>query len=327
MSEVKMPRQARQQLAAAEQIERQLSEASANSNTISIEQAAAEATTTGQTTDQQPVTAPPAAPPVPQAPVEDFEQKYRTLEGKYRAEIPRLQQQLTAATRERDDVGNRLTQLETELRQMREKPQTQTLDPKDVESFGADLVEMVRRQANAEIERAVQTHLSGLTDRLGRLEQSLTGVTQATVTNAEATFRTNLKQLVPDFETINVSPKFLEWLAEEDPVYGEPRQAALDRAANRMDANRTAAVFEAFKRTLPAQAPALVNDLQNQIAPARTGASVVPAQAPSNAMISQDSITQFYRNVTRGMYRGREAEAQRIEAEINRAIAEGRVAT
>lgn len=324
MSDVKMPRQARQQLAAAELIERQLSEAPAATNVVPIEQAAAMTTPTGQNEVQQQVTAPAVTPPVPQAPVEDFEQKYRTLEGKYRAEVPRLQQQLQATARERDDVGNRLTQLETELRQMRDKPQAQTLDPKDVESFGADLVEMVRRQANTEIERAVQTHLAGLTDRLGRLEQSLTGVTQATVNNAEVTFRTNLKQLVPDFETINVSPKFLEWLGEEDPVYGEPRQAALDRAANRMDVNRTAAVFLAFKQSLPAQAPAPANDLQSQIAPSRTGASVVPSQA-SQPMVSQNSITQFYRDQTRGLYRGREAEAQRIEAEINRAIAEGRV--
>lgn len=325
MSEVKLPRQARQQLQAAEQMERDMNAASAAAVAVPVEVAAQQTSPPEQNVaqPQEPAPAPSAPPPKP---VDDFEQLYRTYRGRYEAEIPRLQQQLQAVQREKEDVGNRMTQLETELRQLRDKPQSQTLDPKDVESFGADLVEMVRRQSSAEIERAVQVHLAGVMDRLGKLEQSVTGVTQATVSNAEQTFRTNLKQLVPDFEAINVSPEFLKWLGEEDPVYGEPRQAALDYAAKRMDPSRVAAIFLAFKKTLPVASPAPVNDLQSQVTPSRTGASVVPAQA-SAPMITQDSIVQFYRDQTRGVYRGREAEAQRIEAEINRAVQEGRVAT
>lgn len=326
MSEVRLPRQARQQLQAAERIEQNIADSLNSPNTVSLEVATAQAAQAEQVleTAQNPAPVPAPQPAEATRPAEDIEQKYRTLQGKYNAEVPRLQQQLNNAVRDRDDTGNRLTQLEAELRQLRDRPQTQTLDPKDVESFGADLVEMVRRQANAEIERAVKGHLSEITTRIGQLEQSVTGVSRATANSAEQQFYANLKQMVPDYETVNVTPKFLEWLGEEDPVYGEPRQSALDRAASSLNAGRAAAVFNAFKQIAPAQAPAPANDLQSQVTPARTGATMAP-QA-NTLRISEKSITQFYDDIRRGVYRGREAEAQRMEVEINRALAEGRVA-
>jgi hypothetical protein len=38
-----------------------------------------------------------------------------------------------------------------------------------------------------------------------------------------------------------------------------------------------------------------------------------------------DEMDTFYKDVARGEYRGRKADAERIEADIDRALAEGRV--
>jgi hypothetical protein len=45
----------------------------------------------------------------------------------------------------------------------------------------------------------------------------------------------------------------------------------------------------------------------------------------SKVLLTEKQITDFYNDVARGRYRGREAEQQRIETEINNAISEGRV--
>jgi hypothetical protein len=41
--------------------------------------------------------------------------------------------------------------------------------------------------------------------------------------------------------------------------------------------------------------------------------------------MSQKAVQTFYNDLAKGRYRGREAEAERIENEINQAAAEGRI--
>ena len=62
-----------------------------------------------------------------------------------------------------------------------------------------------------------------------------------------------------------------------------------------------------------------------------------PGQARASAPIAPDTdgkkiwtvaeMDVFYKDVARGDYRGRRDEVERIEAEIDRALAEGRVLT
>ena len=326
MSNVRMPRQAVMQLEAAEALEMQLAQANATpTGVVSITEATNATEQAGQNLEQAPAPAPVPTAPVVETPpqVSEFEQRYRTLKGKYDAEVPRLNQTVAELRSERDSTGSRLTQLENELRQLREKPAA-VLDPKDVESFGADLVEMVRRQASAELDSAVKAHIGAMVERITRLEQGLTGVSQATAVSAEQQFRAALKQAVPDFEAINASDAFLEWLGEEDEVYGVPRQEALTRSGSNLDVARTASIFNAFKRTKVVPPVVQANELASQLTPSRSGSSAPPA-AVNTVMISQSSITQFYNDVRRGVYDGREAEAQRIETEINLALQSGRV--
>jgi hypothetical protein len=47
--------------------------------------------------------------------------------------------------------------------------------------------------------------------------------------------------------------------------------------------------------------------------------------AQEKQILTQQQIVEFYNSVRRGEYRGREAERVQAEAEVNLAIAEGRV--
>lgn len=258
---------------------------------------------------QQQAPVEPVAQPAP--PKEDFEHKYRVLQGMYSADVASTKKQLSEMERRFAGVVDELTTLKARETSAAPAP---AVDSKDVENFGADLVEMVQRH--------MDKVLALVNTRLGTLEQKVNGVTQQTALTQEQQFYATLGTLVPDWKEINVDQRWLAWLAQEDPVYGAPRQAALDVAHQRMDPVRVASVFKAFKDGLPP--PPAPSSLADQVAPSGA-ASVVPVATPPKPFLSEKAINDFYRDLGRGFYAGREAEANQIEAEINAAVAEGRV--
>ena len=98
-------------------------------------------------------TAPAPQPPTPaQPPSVDYEHKFKTLQGIFNAEVPKLQQQNKELSARLQDALERMEK----LAQQSKAPETQqqpTLDPKDVENFGQDLVDMVQRQTQAVLGR------------------------------------------------------------------------------------------------------------------------------------------------------------------------------
>ncbi len=267
----------------------------------------------------EPTVSEPPAQTQPQPDV--WEHKYKTLQGLFNREVPALQSQ----------VKDLKTQLEMAVAKLNEaaeakKPSEQqpVADPRDVENFGSDLVEMVQRTAERLFGRAasdIQGQAARFEQRLAQIEKALQGTTQTVAMTAEQSFFDRLAKLVPDWEQINANQAFLAWLGEVDPVYGQPRQVALDGAQQALNADRAAAVFKAFAATQPQAAkPSAV---EKQVSP-KGAASAAPAPN-SKPVLTQKQIVDFYNAKRRGEYRGQEAEAQRIEQMINLAIAEGRV--
>jgi hypothetical protein len=244
--------------------------------------------------------------------------------------VPRLSQQLNAALQQVDQLTAQVRDLQTRVEtKPTEPPPKPAANPKDVENFGAEMIEMVQRYAGQVFDAMATQYQQiavNLEQRIVQLEQVVSGVSQRTEMTGEQLFFADLQRRVPDWETINVAPAFLAWLAEVDPVYRVPRKAALDRAYNALDSEGVAAVFNAFKATqAPAPTPSAPGgSLESQVAPSTAG-SAPPAPNPQPFVVTQQLINKFYRDQERGAYRGREAEAQRLEAEINRAVAEGRV--
>lgn len=275
---------------------------------------------------QPPVEAnePPAQPPAP-PPSVDWEHKFKTLQGLFNAEVPKLQNRTKQLEAQLQEVMAKQKELPKEP--VAEQPKAPTHD-KDVDEFGGDLVDMVHRQVAAQL-GAVSAKLDGLVkplmERLAQLEQSVEGASTTATATAEEIFFDRLTKMVPEWETLNVDQGFLAWLSEVDPVYGQPRQAALHAARNELDSNRVAAVFNAYKATIVKPEPAPKTDaLSKQVSPKSGGASATPQQ-PQKPQVTEKSIQDFYHQVATGKFRGREKEAAEIEQLINQAIAEGRV--
>lgn len=317
MSNVKLPKQVQMQADAAAAIEQSLQAAPQAPVVSDVTQLVAPAAPAPIENPPQP----PVAAEARTAQKDDFEHKYRVLQGMFN----KTNEQLRDATTRLEQVT---AQLNTKPEQPPEPAPKPAVDPRDVETFGAAMIAMVQRYAESTFQALANqfgTKLAEVETRLAAIGQALNGVSQQTTLSLEQTFWSELEKLVPDFAQVNADAQFIAWLEDADPVYGVPRQAALASAQKALDAQRVAAVFKAFKATRPAVASPPPNPLANQIAPsAASSASVAPAHAPA-APVTQQAIRQFYDDVRRGKYVGREAEMGRIEAAINQAAAEGRI--
>ena len=312
-------------MALPKNVQRQLDEAEA--------QAAAQAPTAqpdGLVTDMSqllaaPVEQAPAAQPAPPPPPsEDWLQKYRSLQGMYSAEVPALRTKLVTTESELVALRGQGRALTAATKQKAEAPAEP--DPRDVAAFGQDMLDMVRRYAEQTIGAVrsdVQGVLGSIEARIATLEKTVTGVSQKADTTLEAQFYATLGALVPDWRDINAAQDWLAWLEQVDDVYGVPRQAALDAAHNKADAQQVARVFLEFKKS---RSPKPSASLEGQLSPGAGGATAsVVSQPAARQMLSQKAVQDFYRDMARNKYVGREAEAARIESEINAAAREGRI--
>lgn len=267
-------------------------------------------------------TSEPQAQPQPQPDV--WEHKYKTLQGLFNREVPTLQSKVKDLESQLQEAVARLNKAADDKARPAE-PEKPAADPEDVENFGSDLVEMVQRVSQHVLGRAAnvfEAKAAALEQRLAQLEQALRGTTQTVAVTAEQAFFDRLTKLVPDWEAINANQAFLAWLGEIDPILGQPRQVALDAAQQTLNADRAAAVFKTFAATLPAASKS--NNLDKQVSPKGSASAAPPAPAQP-VTYTQQQVVDFYNAKRRGEFRGREKEAAQYEAEINLAIAEGRV--
>jgi hypothetical protein len=268
---------------------------------------------------------PPALSHQPAGEEKTWQARYQALQGLYNHQVPELQKEVI-------DLKNVLSQ--TAQRQQTEAvnaPETAAQLPpsntRDVENFGSDLVEMVQR-----VTQQTLSHVAGdlvgkanqFERRLAQLEQGLQGTSQVVETEAENRFYSRLEQLVPNWEAINNTQAFKDWLVQVHPIYGKTLDSALKAAAQSYQAERAAAIFNAFTGTSSTPQNRISSAVDRQVTP-RSVASPKPQFAEQKRFITQAEIDNFFRRKLKKEFVGREAEAAEAEAFINEAVAENRV--
>jgi polyhydroxyalkanoate synthesis regulator phasin len=274
---------------------------------------------------EPPPQAQPQPEPKPQPPPasEDWEQKYRTLQGIHNKHVGDLKARLEQLEASNQQLLDRLNASPPPTAQA----QPATMNSQDAETFGEDLVRMIQRTAEQTLGPVAQS----VEQRLATLEQSLQGTNKVVAQTADEAFFSALREQVPDFDQINTSDPFLAWLAEEDDLSGNQRQAALTAAGNARDLKRVVKVFNTFKRAAGvATEPASerkASRLEAQVSPRSTGNGATPAttQASGKPMITVEQVERFYADVRRGAYRGNDKLRADTEAVINDALADNRI--
>lgn len=281
------------------------------------------------TTVVQPVNEPEHPAPAPAPPADNWEQRYRTIQGKYDAEVPSLHGELRALRR----------QVETMQETQHQAPPAPTMPAPapavpaaDVEVYGEELVSGARRWARAEMSPELETMRAQLTEQQRRLEE-LQGQTSTVASNE---LERTLDSQVQNWREINGDPAFISWVNQVDPFSGTTRLSLANAALKAHDGMRVASFFRAFTAEQTATQPsgqsaqtthgvAAPMRLEDMAAPGRVMSGPSNGAPPSRRMWTHAQIAAFYSDRLRGKYRGREKVADDLERDIVSANSEGRI--
>lgn len=263
---------------------------------------------------------------------ESFEQKYRTLQGMYNAEVPRLHAQ-------NKELQSRVSELEKLLSSI-PAPQAPSHEPigkliteKDIEEYG-DSIEVMRRVSREEA-AAAQARIAELETVIRQMQTSVVPRVEQIAANhaqsREQQFWTELASHVPQWSSINDNPDFRSWLLEVDPLTGLTRQVYLEDAQRNLDARRVANFFNSWSGNSGSSVAQVAqpnrkvqaSQLEKQVSPGR-GKTAAPANT-NTSTYSPEDIRKFFDDVRSGKYRGREQERDRVERDIFAAQREGRI--
>jgi hypothetical protein len=281
-----------------------------------------------------PVTPEVTPPPAAAAPVSqdvNWEHRYKSMEGRYkRAEqdIRALSDQLASM---QSLVGTLQARSPAEPTPAELRAES-LLTPEEVNEYGEEFLGVVAKKAKEELSPEV----TELKKKLATLEKRLEGTVTSTETRAKHDLESTLDRDVPNWREINVAPEFHSWLALPDLFSGAIRHELLKAAYEQNNTPRVLAFFKGFLSEEAALAPKIQGEpdqgatpdkipLESLAAPGRAktaAATGAPAEKPT---FTRAQIAKFYADAAAGKYRGREAERNRIEAQIFDAEREGRI--
>ena len=326
-----LPKQVQAQLAELEELEKTL-EAQKKPKLVKDEEVKPdeEQLDTEAEVTEEPVAATPepeeaeSADTSPTDVADEFEQKYKTLRGKYDAEVPRLHQQVR-------DLNGKLDEL---VKSMEAKPEPPTKSKEKVSyvtdadraEFGEELIDVQRRVAQ-EVSQEYTERMEQQDAVIQKLQEQLAKTGNDV---GEMSFTQRLHSVVPDFAEIDNDERWVAWLNEHDPMLRGPRR---DQAAAAFQAGDVEAVLHyvnLFKESIsePETAPRQQRqtELEKQVAPNRSANSVRTQSANQNSKIySPKEVDNAWTKVRTLNTKGKYADAEKLEAELTAAYMEGRV--
>lgn len=276
---------------------------------------------------QQPAAPAAEAPPqqvpsVAATPAPDWETRYKTLQGKYNAEVPRLselvkvqQAQIEGLTREVEALKTRPPAADTRVDLTADLPD----DLK--ERFDPDMIKLVSEIAAKSADR-LANEVKPVMERVQaqesqRAEQLLTQQRQAEMLDA-------LNDLSPGWEQADASPGFVAFLEQIDPATGKPLRDTLTAAVQRFDAATAARIFNRYAASAPKPPSApLPPNLAAQVVPDIAGAGSSAPDGNKRTYTVAEAKAMYARSAS--LLNSNPAEAQRIEREIELAHREGRI--
>lgn len=258
-------------------------------------------------------------PPAP----EPWEQRYRSLQGVFDRQAAELVA-LTAKV-------NAMAAPQPEPK----APKPSVVTAADTEAFGGDLVDLIKRQATEIAQELVGPTEAKLAEALAenaKLKGQIEGVAGRQQKSDGDTYIAEFAKVIPHWETQNVDPAFLAWLAEADPVSGIVRQEYMTKAVGDFNVKQTVALFKAWPGYAAAPSPVSPPPPpappapKPSVTPPSTKVDATPTTPTSDAQVwTTSEIQSFYDDCGRGKYRGNEAEQARIEASIDAAVQSNRV--
>jgi hypothetical protein len=244
------------------------------------------------------------------------------MEGKYKAEVPRLIEQNRTLTAQLDRA---LAALEAKAKET--PPDAKLITDADIEAYGEDLVDMARRASREEFKTLSEALVAKLEQRFGDVAVKAERAEQQVTKSAMDKFWEAIHSAHPDFEAINGSDaRWDTFLDSNVPGTRFTRRAVANDALNRIDPGVVIEQLTAFKdsigvgKSVPQAKPK--PNLNSQVAPSSSRSSTPQADGAQRIWTGKEYADALDHRNGQRMER---AEYEALIAEAETALAEGRV--
>lgn len=235
-----------------------------------------------------------------------WKQRAKIADGRVNAELPRMAQTIR-------DLKGQLADAKSKIRELEESKSEPSapagVKPEEVEQYGADFIDMVKRVARDATPGADPD-----------LKAKVQEVTEQQRRVARQQFFEQLGRDAPQWESLNTDEGFLAYLGGLDPYTGRPRQELFDDAYEKLDAWRIANFFNSYNESRRVEPSSPKPSLADQVVPSANKATKPP---PSKKVWTTADVARFYDELRRGVHT--QDEAARIEQDIFAAQKEGRL--
>jgi len=279
----------------------------------------------------------------------ETQQKLATLQGKYNSEIQalkddvnllnNLKNQVRTLTDRTSDLSGKLTEanrLIGELqKQITEKPAVPADDGKSaLSSLSEDDLEYLRGEGFDDKTLGILIKALSKKDQAkpAQNQDEIAEIRKELETKKVKEFWKEINDKVPDWEPINGSDPFNDWLDLRLPYSNETRRDRLQAAQKESDYATAIQIFNDFKRENPAAAthkPEHRIDPAKQIEPASSVVHQPPADgkpAPAGKIYTRQEVREFYAELSKAAAKGNVTdEMKKTDLDIIAANAQGRI--
>jgi hypothetical protein len=258
------------------------------------------------------------------SPAVDWEHKYKSLEGRFRAQndsIKALSEQITG-------LQNALIRQEAAKPPPVDQPPAapvRLVTPEEEQTFGPDLLGVVGKRA----QEVLAPELEKVQRLTAHVQTQLEQVSNASKAASEHRFYQDMDAALSDWRETNNDPEFLAWLDLPDTYSGRIRNQLLTEAYTQHSAKRVLAFFKGFRAEQAATAPANRRGakvpLADLAAPGRQRTSAGPTPPAEKPTITGSQISAHSQRAARVAGYAGSDQYRAMEAAIQSAILEGRI--
>lgn len=339
-----LPKQVRDQIKAADDILDQIKAAEVASPTPAPN--LADTITEVAPTPEVPPNDPSSGDQAPtKEPEPDPDHKYKVLQGKYNAEVPRLQKANVHLEDQNRDLNQRILNVEGMLASLAatkdtppepKKPELPDVTDEERAQFGDDLIDLMERVAKRATVPEMKDRIEEISKTVQQQGEKLAHSEQDVAESRRRDTVSALATAVPNWAAQNDDPKFLGWLNEVEPSAGVPRGRLLTEAFRANDADRVIWFFKSFQgenatvtgETTPGIIPEPQSKLDDLVAPGtpKTGSVVAPNESGKRVWTRAD-ITALYAQKNEFIKRGKKVpdDLVKLERDLFKAQHEGRL--
>lgn len=293
--------------------------------------------------------APLVTPPSPPAPVDDpnsetWKNRYEVLKGKYDAEVPRYAYRVQY-------LENQIADLQGQINALRSAPPASPgttppgvppTPPVATTTFIADSIKNderfkpFRENFPDVFDMVLQVVDVAGTKLHQETAQKLTALESNSAQDRQVKFAAALNTKHPGWQTMGQDPNWAMWLSQKDRYSPRKRLDLLKEANQSLDYETVINLLDDFKADMAKAGNSSALSPSTPVTPAPPAVPFVtppsgPGSPPANLnpqgpeTVTRSFINQFYQDKVRGKYKGREKEADAIEAKINAATQAGRI--